>query len=86
MKCSVEGREVIFWGGLEIEAEILRERRWSLEGVFVCVENGRVVLKTWFGFEDGCEEEEEGMVVVKAVFAAIFLFGRDKLFQTQALK
>jgi hypothetical protein len=38
------------------------------------VENGRVVLKTWFGFEDGCEE---GMVVVKAVFAAvaaIFLF------------
>jgi hypothetical protein len=74
MKCSVEGREVIIWGGLEIEAEILRERRWSLEGVFGCVENGRVVLKTWFGFEDGCEE---GMVVVKAVFAAvaaIFLF------------
>ncbi|MCI96068.1 hypothetical protein A2U01_0117367, partial [Trifolium medium] len=46
--------------------EILRERRWSLEGVFGCVENGRVVLKTWFGFE-----EEEGMVGVNAAFAAV---------------
>lgn len=54
--------------GLEMEDEIRSGRRWGLEGLFGCEENGKVDRKTLFGVGEDCEEE---WTVVNAAFAAV---------------